>query len=106
MEERIITAVFVVGFLKFYDLSLTAYKVSEKPNNPGGCWSCWCVTLRMCTVNINSGEIFKKGIIVGLLACLFHHFQIAVHSAGWLAKGKHNFQITFSSPLGQMKLGK
>lgn len=34
MEERIITAVFVVGFLIFYDPSLTAYKVSVKPNNP------------------------------------------------------------------------
>lgn len=34
MQERIITAVFVVGFLKFYDPSLTAYKVHEKPNNP------------------------------------------------------------------------
>ena len=32
--ERIITAVFVVGFLKLYDPSLTAYKVLQKPNNP------------------------------------------------------------------------
>lgn len=34
MEERIITAVFVLGFLRFYDPSLTAYKVSAKPKNP------------------------------------------------------------------------
>ncbi len=34
MGERIITAVFGLGFLKFYDPSLTAHKVFEKPNNP------------------------------------------------------------------------
>lgn len=34
MDERIITAVFAVGFLKFYDPSVTAYKDFEKPNNP------------------------------------------------------------------------
>lgn len=64
VEERIITAVFVVGFLKFYDPSLTAYKVSEAKypmeESDGGRWSFCCVTLHMCTGNINSGQTFIK----------------------------------------------
>ena len=36
MMERMIAAVFVLGFLTFYDPSLTAYKVIEEQNNPRG----------------------------------------------------------------------